>query len=101
MLEADRLILLSNIDGIYDGHPDDPASQLIPVVKLGEDLTSVIRTEKSAFGRGGMSSKYATATRVAAAGIEVVIANGMRENILIDLMERSNETPHTTFLPCH
>ena len=101
MLQADMLILLSNIDGIYDGHPADPASRLIATVAPGQDLTRHISAEKSDAGRGGMASKYATATRVAATGIEVVIANGTRERILIDLMEQRSTTPHTTFQPCH
>lgn len=101
MMEADTLILLSNIDGIYTGHPDDPQSRLIRNVAPGTDLSTYIQTEKSAFGRGGMHSKYTTATRVQAAGIWVIIANGERENILIDLMQRSEETPHTIFIPKH
>ena len=99
MMQADTLILLSNIDGIYTGHPDDPQSQLIRTVAPGTDLSNYIRTEKSAFGRGGMHSKYTTASKVQAAGIRVIIANGERENILVDLMQRSEETPHTIFIP--
>ena len=83
MMNADTLILLSNIDGIYDGHPDDPASKIIPQVEPGR----------------GMHSKYTTASKVSQAGIRVIIANGERENILVDLMERRATTPHTEFLP--
>jgi len=101
MMEADTLILLSNIDGIYDGHPDDPASKIIPSVAPGTDLSQYIKEEKSAFGRGGMHSKYTTASKVSQAGIRVIIANGERENILIDLIERKDETPHTEFIPCN
>jgi glutamate 5-kinase len=99
MMQADTLILLSNIDGIYDGHPDDPASKIIPQVAPGRDLSQYIKAEKSAFGRGGMHSKYTTASKVSQAGIRVIIANGERENILVDLMERRDATPHTEFLP--
>ena len=101
MMEADTLILLSNIDGIYDRHPDDPAAKLISEVAPGRDLSEYIQPEKSAFGRGGMHSKYTTAQKVQQAGIRVIIANGERENILIDLIERQNETPHTAFTPCN
>ncbi|MBQ7510202.1 MAG: glutamate 5-kinase [Prevotella sp.] len=97
MMQADTLILLSNIDGIYDGHPDDPSSRIIPRVEPGTDLSQYIKEEKSAFGRGGMHSKYTTAQKVQQAGISVVIANGERENILVDLIERPAETPHTLF----
>ena len=99
MMKADTLILLSNIDGIYDGHPDDPASKIIPFVEPDTDLSQYIKEEKSAFGRGGMHSKYTTAQKVQQAGIRVIIANGERENILTDLIERKDETPHTEFIP--
>ena len=101
MMKADTLILLSNIDGIYDGHPDNPASHLIPQVEPGCDLSQYIKAEKSAFGRGGMHSKYTTATRVQQAGIRVIIANGERDDILINLIKHKDETPHTEFIPCN
>jgi len=101
MMKADTLILLSNIDGIYDGHPDNPASRIIPRVEPGTDLSQYIKEEKSAFGRGGMHSKYTTASKVSQSGIRVIIANGERENILVDLIERKEEIPHTEFIPCN
>ena len=97
MMEADTLVLLSNIDGIFTTHPDDPAAELIREVAPGRDLSEYIQPEKSAFGRGGMHSKYTTASRVQQAGIRVIIANGEREDILTDLMERPETTPHTEF----
>src|SRR5574344_2511081 len=97
MMQADMLILLSNIDGIYTGHPDDPQSEIIPAVAPGRDLSEYIQTEKSAFGRGGMHAKYTTATRGQQAGIKVIIANGKRENILIDLITQKDSTPHPEF----
>jgi len=99
MMQADTLILLSNIDGIYDGHPDNPTSKIIPSVAPGTDLSQYIKEEKSAFGRGGMHSKYTTATKAQQAGIRVIIANGEHENILIDLIEHPENTPHTEFQP--
>ena len=99
MMEADTLILLSNINGIYDGHPDNPASKIIPSVAPGTDLSQYIKEEKSAFGRGGMHSKYTTAQKVQQAGIRVIIANGERENILVDLLNNKEAVPHTEFIP--
>ena len=95
MMDAQTLVLLSNVDGIYDGNPSDPKSEVIRTIKTGEDLSCYIQAEKSSAGRGGMASKYRTASSVAAAGIKVVIANGNRENILKDLAERPNDTIHT------
>ena len=99
MMGADTLILLSNIDGIFTTHPDDPQAELIREVAPGRDLSEYIQPEKSAFGRGGMHSKYTTASKVSQAGIRVIIANGEREDILTNLIERSESTPHTEFLP--
>ena len=99
MMEADTLVLLSNIDGIYTGHPDDPGSRLIREVAPGTDLSQYIQTEKSSAGRGGMQSKYATATQIQQAVIRVIIANGKRDNILIDLVENRQDIPHTIFKP--
>ena len=101
MMKADTLILLSNINGIYTGNPSDPRSRLIKEVAPGTDLSDYIQTEKSSAGRGGMQSKYATATKIQQSGIRVIIANGKRENVLIDLIERPNETPHTEFKICN
>lgn len=98
MMKADSLILLSNIDGIYTGHPDDSSSELIERVAPCTDLSKYIQEEKSAFGRGGMHSKYHTASNIQSAGIHVIIANGTRDNILIDLVEHPESTPHTEFL---
>jgi glutamate 5-kinase len=101
MMEAETLILLSNIDGIYTTHPDDPQAELIREVAPGRDLSEYIQPEKSAFGRGGMHSKYTTASKMQQNGIRVIIANGEREDILIHLIEHPETTPHTEFLPCN
>ena len=101
MMEAETLILLSNIDGIYTTHPDDPQAELIREVAPGRDLSEYIQPEKSAFGRGGRRSKYTSAAKMQQNGIRVIIANGEREDILIHLIEHPETTPHTEFLPCN
>ena len=100
MMKADMLILLSNIDGIFDRHPDDPEAKLISCVSPEHDISEYIQPEKSAFGRGGMHSKHATARKVQKSGIRVIIANGERENIIVDLLTNTQSTPHTEFTPC-
>jgi len=97
MMRCQRLIILSNIDGLYTGHPADPQSRLIRHVELTDDLHHVISAEKSSAGRGGMESKYHIATQTARAGIEVVIANGKRTDILLNLLDQPDATPHTLF----
>ena len=88
MMDAQVLIILSNIDGIYNGSPADPASEVISEIEHGKDLSSYIQTSKSSFGRGGMLTKTNLARKVADEGITVIIANGKRDNILVDLLHQ-------------
>lgn len=88
MMNAQALIILSNIDGIYNGTPADPASEVIREIEHGKDLSSYIQTSKSSFGRGGMLTKTNIARKVADEGITVIIANGKRDNILVDILCR-------------
>ena len=97
MMKADTLILLSNVDGIYDGDPSAPGSHIIPRVDYNRDISEYIQPSKSSHGRGGMTSKAHTAQEVASAGIKVVIANGNTPNILVKLKENPETTPHTEF----
>ncbi len=99
MMDADTLIILSNIDGIYTGAPDNPGSELIKHVGLGEDLSEHIVTTKSGFGRGGMGTKYGIARKLSEEGVKVIIANGRRQNILCELINNPEITPHTEFEP--
>ena len=87
MMDAQALIILSNIDGIYNGSPADPESQVIREIEQGKDLSSYIQTSKSSFGRGGMLTKTNIARKVADEGITVIIANGKRDNILVKIMK--------------
>ena len=87
MMDAQALIILSNIDGIYDGSPTDPGSRVIREIGQDKDLSSYIQTSKSSFGRGGMLTKTNIARKVADEGITVIIANGKRDNILVEIMK--------------
>lgn len=99
MLDVDLLIILSNIDGIYNGSPKDPEAHVIPVIEPDVDLTDYIQTEKSGFGRGGMITKCNIARKVADEGIRVTIANGKTSDILLRLMDDPENTVHTEFVP--
>lgn len=99
MMDAETLVILSNIDGIYNGSPKDPNAHVITEVSPDKDLSEYIQEEKSGFGRGGMITKCNIARKVADEGIRVIIANGKRENILIDLISHPKETLHTEFIP--
>lgn len=97
MTDASLLIILSNVDGIFTGDPAEPSSALIRRVMPGDDLSGVIVTRKSGFGRGGMGTKYGVARRLAAEGVDVVIANGERPDILRAVVLGDMDAPDT---PC-
>lgn len=98
MLNAQALIILTNVDGIYNGDPKLPESQVIDEIGGTEvDFSSFISSGRSQFGRGGMITKSTMAQKVAALGIEVHIANGTKDNILTDVLH--GRTPHTRFIP--
>lgn len=100
MMGAQKLIILSNIDGIYDGNPSDENASVIREVLPGRrDLSAYIQTSKSSFGRGGMQTKTNIAGKVADEGLEVIIANGKRDNILVDLLLNEKEVVCTRFIP--
>ena len=100
MMGMDALVILSNIDGIYNGNPSDPDSSVIREIECGKtDLSEYVQTSKSSFGRGGMLTKCHIAQKVADEGITVIIANGKRDNILINLTEHPEETICTRFIP--
>lgn len=99
MSDSSSLLILTNVDGIYDGDPKDEGSQVIQKVKFSDtSIEDSIQTSKSNFGRGGMVTKYNTARKMAGQGIEVVIANGMTDGIISAVLDDAN-TLCTRFKP--
>ncbi|MDR1153171.1 MAG: glutamate 5-kinase [Bacteroidales bacterium] len=100
MMNCDALIILSNINGIYDGLPSDPASKVIPLIEPDSMTVSrFIAPAKSNFGRGGMLTKFSIAKKVALSGTPVHIANGATENILPNIIEGKKDVVQTVFVP--
>jgi len=98
MMNVEALIILSNIDGIYNGNPANPDANVIREILPETDLKHYISSSKSSFGRGGMLTKSNIARKVAEEGISVFIANGKKENILPDLLNTSKDVLCTTFV---
>lgn len=97
MLNADLLIVLSNVDGIYNGNPKEIGVEVIPFIDGTEgNISSFITSGKSGMGRGGMVTKFGMAQKVAKLGIPVLIANGTRTNILSNLL--ADQVVHTRFI---
>jgi len=98
MMNTSAYFILSNVDGIFTGNPGEPGVELIEEISdQDHDLSPFISTRKSNFGRGGMLTKSRVALNAAKAGIEVHIANGTRDGILVDLAMQKGQIAHTRF----
>ena len=86
---ADLLVLLSDIDGLYDSDPHkNPSARLIDTVEqLDERIYALAGGEGSSLGTGGMVTKLRAAKIATDAGCEMVIANGSRPENLYDILD--------------
>ena len=96
-VEADLLILLSDIDGLYTADPRvDPGASLIPLVgELTPEVEALAGGKGTGLGTGGMVTKLRAARIAGDAGIDMVIANGKRPSIIYSIL--SGEAVGTRF----
>lgn len=89
LLKADQMILLSDIDGLYTGNPEDENTEKLNRVKVDQNVEQYVQesTKKEGEGRGGMASKIKTAKYTAAKGIPTIIARGKTNNIIVDIVQ--------------
>ena len=87
-VSADLLVLLSDIDGLYDGDPrKNPDAKLIPTVEtVDERIVALGGGSSSSLGTGGMATKLLAAQIAVGAGCEMVIANGEKPELLYDIV---------------
>jgi glutamate 5-kinase len=96
-LEANLIIILSNVDGLYNMNPKKRGAQLIKTV---EKITPEMKYElegKSRMGRGGMQTKIRAAEIATSSGIPLVIANSQNENVILKIL--SGKKIGTLFKP--
>ena len=88
-VNADLLIILSDVQGLYDSNPfTNPDAKLLRVVeKIGPEHFAAAEGSVSKLGTGGMVTKLQAAQIATAAGCDMVIANGMNPDILYDILE--------------
>ena len=88
-INADLLILLSDIDGLFtaDPHKDKNAVLLTRVKEITPEIESMTGGAGSKFGTGGMATKIRAARIATEAGIDMIIANGKEPNVLYDIVE--------------
>ena len=84
LIDADLMVILSDIDGLYTANPQiDPAATLIPVVdRVGRDILAAAGGAVSGVGSGGMITKIKAARVLMAAGIPMVICQGRRADCI-------------------
>ena len=84
---ADVLVLLSDIDGLYDKDPRrHPDARLIPTVeRVDDELFTLAEDSSTGLGTGGMITKLRAAAIATEAGCEMVIANGSKPEVLYDI----------------
>jgi glutamate 5-kinase len=85
-IRADLVVILSDVDGIYTTDLQNPEAK---VIKTVENITRELKSSlngKSRLGRGGIQSKVKAAEIATTCGIPVVVANGRRKNVLVDIL---------------
>jgi glutamate 5-kinase len=98
LIRAPLLVLLSDVDGLYDGDPGRPDSRLIPLVeRLEPSIFELARDRSGGLSKGGMTSKLEAARLVTTAGERVIIAGGRTPNVLPRII--AGETVGTLILP--
>jgi glutamate 5-kinase len=86
MMDAEKLILFTNVDGIFDKHPKEKDAKIISYVTPDKHVGKCITSETSSFGRGGMKTKVKMAEKLAELGISTHIVNGNTDNVLTDIL---------------
>ena len=94
MMQADLLVLLSDVDGLYTADPtrDAAATHIPDVVAITREIEAMAGESVSGFGRGGMASKVAAAKIATAAGCDVLIAKGKDDRVLEALRKGARHT---------
>ena len=91
LIRAPLLILLSDVDGLFDGPPADPASHVVPtVLRLDASITALVRDKLTGLSKGGMASKIEAARLATSAGENVIIANGRTPGNLARILAGEN-----------
>ena len=87
LIQAPLLVLLSDVDGLYDGDPAEPGSRVIPTVdRVDQSILDLVRDRLGGLGKGGMASKLEAARLATAGGENVIIASGRAPGTLTRIL---------------
>ncbi len=88
LVDADALVLLSDVEGVFTKNPHlHPDAELVEVLDPSDPKSELSFEGKSAVGTGGMASKFAAAKKAALAGVPTVIADGRNDGVLPRLFD--------------
>lgn len=91
LLRAPLLVVLSDIEGLYDGDPAVASSRLVAhVERIDERVLGFVRDRKTGLTKGGMASKLEAARMVTTAGENMIIASGRQSGVLQRIMSGDN-----------
>lgn len=99
LIDATLLVILSDIEGLYDANPsENPDAALIPVVRsIDRSIMDVAGGAGSVAGSGGMLTKVQAARVMMAAGIPLAIVSGREEHVIVETA--AGHCPGTMFMP--
>lgn len=98
LLDQTLLVILSDVDGLYDGPPDEPGSKRIELVTtLGDDVMGLAQDHRSKLSKGGMASKLSAAQLATSHGHAVIIGPGHDDDVLEKVLQ--GEPVGTLFVP--
>ncbi len=98
LLCAELLIILSDIEGLYNGDPKLASSKVVSTIhKIDAEVESFVRDRKTGLSKGGMASKLEAARMVTSAGGTLLIASGRNDSVLRDVF--AGKQLGTLFLP--
>jgi glutamate 5-kinase len=98
LLPRPMLVILSDVAGLYDRDPSDPAARVLSSIQQVDDATfELVRDQRTGLSKGGMGSKLKAAQFVTGSGSPVIIASGRESDVLLRLA--AGETLGTLFQP--
>jgi len=86
-VQADLVLILSHVGGLYTMNPEDPKAGMILIVEKVTPNLKQLAGGKSRWGRGGMKTKLEAAEIATQSGIPLVIASSRRKNVILDALD--------------
>ncbi len=90
LVHADVLVLLTNVDGVYDGDPEAGSTGLVKEISDPDAWRDRVGAGVSRLGSGGMRSKLEAAARAASFGIRTIVASGLKDDVIPEIASGGN-----------